>query len=170
MNPRSSPSAATREYAQLLLELHALDQQGREESADAEAIRDKMDRPWYAMPQRETDLMRGLSEDLYQVSAGKYPSKAMTPEERHEYAEAGRQALARFDVDPDPWLHFLRRPYPEDLPSDAIPYWQSETWQQLGFPEAAQQFRAFAERCSPGGQTGGFALLILLLGTLTEAA
>ena len=56
---------ALHEYARLLAQLHALMAQGKDESAEADSIREQMERPWQQMTKQEQEWMRGLSADLY---------------------------------------------------------------------------------------------------------
>ena len=51
-------SAAALEYARLLLRLHELFCQGKEEGEEPDAIRDQMEAPWYRMTPSEQERMR----------------------------------------------------------------------------------------------------------------
>lgn len=63
-NPPNTPESPAEEYARLLGKLHELITQGEGDSAEADAIRDEMDGPWYALTEQERERLNGLSEDL----------------------------------------------------------------------------------------------------------
>ena len=48
-----------------LLKLHALMQENNGDSAEADELRDQMDKPWYAMSDSERALISSVSEALY---------------------------------------------------------------------------------------------------------
>ncbi len=64
-------SRELQEYAQLLRQLHGLIRDGKNNSDEADAIREKMEDPWYAMNSDEHEQMTVLSVLLYAV-AGDY--------------------------------------------------------------------------------------------------
>lgn len=49
-------------------ELHQLLAQGKDDSAEADAIRDRTDGPWQALSEVERSRVRNLSEDLYSLT------------------------------------------------------------------------------------------------------
>lgn len=51
-----------------ILNLHRLAIDGRDESPEADAIRDATDGPWEALTEVERKRVRGLSEDLYSMT------------------------------------------------------------------------------------------------------
>lgn len=53
------------EYVRLLLHLHTLVDSGRGESSEADAVRDKMDRPHLALSEEERRIVALVSEALY---------------------------------------------------------------------------------------------------------
>src|SRR5688572_7176089 len=62
-------SEAFKTYARLLRQLHAFIRDGAGDSDEADAVRDRMDRPWAMMPPPEQELTRFLSADLYDLAA-----------------------------------------------------------------------------------------------------
>src|SRR5262249_25251866 len=118
--------------------------------AEADALRDEMDAPWYAMSEAERRRVGGLSEDLYSLAEGGAKQVAMTREERQRWAEEAKAALSALQRgDYDTPLSFLRRPYPEDVPRHAIPFLQSRCWERLGDMDVAILFMKEAERHDP---------------------
>ena len=55
-----------RQYEALLKQLHELDLAGKSESEEADALRDRMDAPWYALSVPEQDQLGAISVRLYQ--------------------------------------------------------------------------------------------------------
>ena len=51
-----------------LVELHRLGKEGKDDSPEAELVRDAMDAPWNALSRTEVERAQWLSEDLYSVS------------------------------------------------------------------------------------------------------
>src|ERR1017187_4762669 len=85
------------ESARLLRDLHALFAHSKEESEEADAIREQMEGPWYAMTPQERELMRGLSADLYSVVDGGPPRVAMSSPELQTWQIEARELKAQFD-------------------------------------------------------------------------
>ena len=48
--------------------LHALSVAGQSQSPEADALRDSLEGPWYALSETEQQRLNGLSEDLYSLS------------------------------------------------------------------------------------------------------
>src|SRR6185312_16924142 len=59
-----------------LHQIHALTLAGQDDSPEADAIRDRLDRPWYDLSEIEKQRIKGLSEDLYSISD---PSQELLP-------------------------------------------------------------------------------------------
>ena len=57
-----------------LRELHQLRPAGREDSAEADAVRDATDTAWEGLTKVEKKRLSGLSEDLYSVSDPERPT------------------------------------------------------------------------------------------------
>jgi len=149
---------AVQEYTRLLLQLDDLMLQGRGNSDEADELRECMETQWYEMTDQERERVGGLSEDLYSIATGGPKAVNMSPPERAEYARAAKTAL-RDANDSDPALAFLRRPYPSDLPPDAVPTLQSRFWERLGDLEVALRFMREAERRNP--KQAVFVLILL---------
>ena len=136
------PAVATddspvRAYARLLLGLHDLIAAGRGDDPEADALRDQMDTPWYAMTEAEQERVGGLSEDLYALAENNRRSVKMSTEERKKW---GRDFGAAFEAGAwDGALELLRRP-PDDAAADLVALSRAECWEHLGVPEVALRF------------------------------
>src|SRR5260370_1197618 len=84
-----------------LLRLHELAQSGQDESPEADAIRDSLERPWYELSEVEKKRIAGLSEDLYAISEPPSQPHDMKPQAQRKLLEAdtarqsGAQARGR---------------------------------------------------------------------------
>jgi hypothetical protein len=80
------PLATSPEYqafAEGLRELHRLTLAGKDESPEADAVRDAMDKLWEAMSEDERKLASVLSENLYSISeprVGAIPEMSLPPQ------------------------------------------------------------------------------------------
>ena len=77
-----------------LLQLHELTLKGEDESPEAEAIRDSLERPWIGLSEVERKRITGLSEDLYSVSEPSGEPISTNPQAQGKLMEAieARQA------------------------------------------------------------------------------
>lgn len=157
------------EYVRLLLKLHELDPRGDLESEHLDSICEQMDRPWVQMSGKDRVRGKGLSQDLYALADGRQ-GVAMSPEERREWTRQADAALpAIFLGEVDGALHFLRRPFPNDLPPYTIPFLQARCWERLGEGEIALVFMKEAARLDPR-QAVCVLLILERLGRTEEAA
>ena len=136
--PLTGRSSGAESYARLLLRLHELSLAGREESPEADALRDEMTWHWYRMSAREQDLLTGLSADLNDLEAGGARSVDASPDEVADYRARARVVYESGDG--QQMLEFLRKPYPKSLPAGAVPFLQARVWQKLGYSQVAIVF------------------------------
>src|SRR4051812_5283432 len=107
MTKRPLPmSPAYVQYVRGLHRLHALVAEGRDDSPEADAVRDGMDEPGYALSEAERQRVNGLSEDLYSLSDPPAPAPEPNPQATRKLMEA---AEARSAGDWDRALELLRR-------------------------------------------------------------
>jgi hypothetical protein len=69
-------------------ELHHLLGAGKEDSPEAEAVRDATDGPWEALSEVERTRVRNLSEDLYSLFEPPLAPRPMGPREQAKLGEA----------------------------------------------------------------------------------
>jgi len=60
-------------------ELHLLMAEGKEDSPEADAIRDATDAPWESLSEIERRRVRTLSEDLYSLLEPSAPARPINP-------------------------------------------------------------------------------------------
>jgi hypothetical protein len=83
-----SDNPAYREAICGLLRLHELFEAGQDESPEADAIRDRLERPWHALSGVEKERVTGLSEDLYSLVDPSCERLSMTPEAEQGVSDA----------------------------------------------------------------------------------
>ncbi len=133
-------------YARLLVQLHVLIAEGKGDSAEADAVRDEMDAPGYALNEVEHARVNGLSEDLYTLAETGVKHVPMSPEERKAWGENIDRALRTGNWDGA--LQLLRRA-PSHLPTDRILFAQAWCWHRIGDLETASVFLQEAVRRCP---------------------
>ncbi len=143
----ATDDAPARVYGRLLLRLHDLIAKGQGDDPEADAVRDQMDAPWYAMTEAEQERLGGLSEDLYALAENNPRSARMSAEERRIW---GQEFGATFTAgDWDRALVLLRCP-PDNVPTDHVAFLQADCWEHLGCPEIALRFMRSATRLDAG--------------------
>jgi len=91
MSPAKIGTAKVKAYIRMLLPLHVLCMEGKEQSAEADKLRDSMDAPWYALSADEQDFAEMVSSDLFMLS-GEF--EAIEP--YIDSKTAPRKAVAKF--------------------------------------------------------------------------
>ena len=85
------PFPTSRSYVQSiqgLLRLHELTLKGEDDSPEAEAVRDSLDRPWSDLLEVEQKRITGLSADLYSISKPPGEPIPPNPEAEQKLSEA----------------------------------------------------------------------------------
>jgi hypothetical protein len=132
-------------YVRTVRELHHLFLNGKEESEEADAIRDASDIPWKAMTDEERERAGGLSEDLYSISDPPPDLQPMTLEARNQFTQAVEASLAR---DWDQALTLLRGLKPFVAP-EILSSYRGSIWLAMGDPATAAVFLDHAARYLP---------------------
>jgi hypothetical protein len=135
-------SPAFYESARLMVDLHRAMSTGDPDGPEADAIRDRMDQPWYQMTCDEQDLVRGLSQDLYTIGMDRTITGQLAIDVEAELREAlsGRT--------PKVVLELLRKKESYLLP-DQVAALRGVCWDRLGCQEAAATFFEEAVRLAP---------------------
>lgn len=157
-------------YARLLRQSHDLIAQNKGDTAEAEALAEQMDQPWYALTAQEQRRLRGLSADLHALHEGGPKRVEMSPDQLAAWQQAARDVYARSELgDVDAVLDFLRQPIPSNLPRHIVPFLQARSWEKLGDLETALVFMKEAERYDPE-QMVSVLILLQRLGKAEDAA
>ncbi len=121
-----------------LVALHRLIKEGKDDSPDAERIRDAPDAPLKALNATEKNRAQWLSDDLYSISEPDAGTKhrAMDPQFQQQLNEA---LEARQSRDWDRSLAILRRLKDYKLPA-LLSYLRGSIWLDAGYPEIAVEF------------------------------
>ena len=164
----NTPSQAVLESARLLRELHLLFLQGKDQSKEADAIRDDMESPWYGMTPDEQERIGGLSEDLYALADNGPRFVAMSEQQIQAWKKELEDWKNRYlQGDIDGWLAFWRRPRPNNFPppngnpASVVHFFQARCWDKYGDYETAALFMKAAEKTDP--QFSGLVLDLLHL-------
>jgi hypothetical protein len=135
------------EYVRLLHELHAAIREGKDESADGERIRDRMDEPASRLSSDEIDSVHGISGDFYSVTDPLLTAiRPRTAEVAQDLAEVSR---ARASKDFNRALNLLRRCASYMEPA-ALAFQRGKTWLEAGEPDIAALFLERAVELDPG--------------------
>ena len=156
--PPNNPSSQN--YRQVLrgyLRLHQLTVEGRDESPDADAVRDSLDLPWRALTDTERGGIQGLSADLYDISeliAG--GPREMNPQAQKNLAEAFE---AKHRGEWERALELLRR-WSKYIAPALLSYLRGGIWLVAGFPEVGAVFFEHAASLEP--DNANYAAIFLL--------
>ena len=133
-----------------LLELHRLMKDGKDDSPEAESIRDALDAPLSALSRADYERSRWLSEDLYSVSEpDDSVRKEMNPQAQKQLVEA-LEARQRRQWDRS--LELLRR-WKAYISPALLSYMRGTIWLDGGFADVAAVFFGHAAECDPDSET-----------------
>jgi tetratricopeptide (TPR) repeat protein len=141
-----------------LLRLHALTLEGQDESAEAQAILDSLERPWYGLSEAEKKRIKGLSEDLYSISDSPKLAIPSNPQATQKLIEA---AEARQQGEWDRALELLRR-WGQYLEPALLSYQRGCVWHDAGDDSTASLFLRHAAEFEPDNTQYKGAYLIAL--------
>ena len=126
-------------------ELHQLFAAGKEDSPEADAVRDATDGPWRALSEAERSRIRNLSEDLYSLIE---PPPTPQPMNLQTQAKLFEVFEARNRGDWDGALEILRGLRTQVEP-DLVSYLRGSTWLEAGDPGTAALFYSHARKLEP---------------------
>jgi tetratricopeptide (TPR) repeat protein len=144
-SPFGSPSF--RLVAKGLVELHRLGKDGKDDSPEAESVRDALDAPLNALNRTEEERAQWLSEDLYSVSEppAATTQKQMNPQAQQQLNEA---VEARQSREWDRALALLRQ-WREYISPALLSYLRGSIWLEAGNPDVAAMFYGHASESDP---------------------
>lgn len=117
-------------------ELHQLLAAGKDDSPEADAIRDATDGPWQALSEVERNRVRNLSEDLYSLVEPPPVAEPMNPQAQAKLYEAFE---ARERGEWDLALDLLRR-WRAYIDPALVSYLRGSIWLEAGDPGTAALF------------------------------
>jgi tetratricopeptide (TPR) repeat protein len=144
-----------RAYVHGVRELHQLAIAGKEDSPEADAIRDATDLPWEALSEVERERVGSLSEDLYSLAETPAAIPPMNPHVQAEQNEAF-EAIHRGEWDRS--LELLRR-LASFLAPDLLSFLRGKIWLEAGDIETAVLFLEHASRLQP--ENGNYLAIFL---------
>jgi len=148
MTTNSEPLTMNSSYVAMVRgtrELHQLIRAGKDDSPEADAIRDATDGPWQALSEIERNRIRHLSEDLYSLGELHASTQPMTPRAQARLLEAFE---ARQRGEWDRALDLLRR-WQEHIDPSLVAYLRGSIWLEAGDPETAALFYGHAYKLEP---------------------
>ncbi len=134
-----------------LVELHRLGKEGKDDSPEAELVRDAMDAPWNALSRTEVERAQWLSEDLYSVSEPR-ASFAQMEMDTNVQQQLGMAIEAKSSHEWDRALTLLRASQ-EHISSAVLSYLRGTIWEQAGYPDIAAFFYENAREIDPTLET-----------------
>jgi hypothetical protein len=126
-------------------ELHLLMAQGKDDSPEADSIRDATDAPWESLSEVERRRVRNLSEDLYSLDE---PAVPLQPSNPQAQSKLGDVLEARKHGDRDRALDVLRR-WGSYFDPALMSYLRGTVWLEAGDPATAALFFGHASKLQP---------------------
>lgn len=143
-------SSSFKMVAKGLIALHALGKAGKDESPEADSVRDSLDLPLAALNRIEKERAQWLSEDLYSVSEPSSASqKEMNPQAQQQLSEA---IEARLKGEWDLALKILRN-WQEYVAPPLLSYMRGSIWMGAGNADVAAMFYGHASECEPANES-----------------
>lgn len=139
MHANGQHTPAFQESVRLMVRLHYAMTNGDPDGPEADAIRDCMESPWYAMTASEQELVGGLSEDLYTIGS----DRPCVGDDLGAINSQLAESLAAQSIDEG--IVFLRQ-HQLELPSEQVAALRGMFWARLRQPEAARAFFEEAAR------------------------
>lgn len=132
---------------QLLLQLHNLIAHGKEDSEEAESVRDATEKPWYRLSEAEQTRLRVLSANL-DMLINDEAFRHVPPEQRTEKYLGDLLVQAQQNRDWDTALALLRNG-PDFLSPDELAHLRGASYFYLGHYDIAYLFAEYAFKQNP---------------------
>lgn len=156
---RMLKNPAYEQVERILLQLHDLRMEGKDDGAEAEQLWEEMEYYLEKLPPEATTFLEGLSADLYQISGEEIlakPSPSLDPaaflQSVHDNDWAASLVLARFEAVRD-MLNWGNK---------EVAIHRANAWQQLGREELSLRFLEYAFTCDAEDEKIGTLLLLRL--------
>jgi len=150
MSPRPLPMSPS--YLAMVRgtrDLHQLLAAGKDDSPEADAIRDATDGPWQVLSEAERNRIGGLSEDLYSLVEPPPAALPMNPQAQAKLSEAFE---ARHRGEWDRALNLLRR-WRAYIDPALLGYLRGSIWLEAGDPATAALFLEHAFALEHGNES-----------------
>ena len=135
-----------REYVRLLLGLHGLFVEGKGESPEADALRDRMDAAWEKLDHEQVEGVAGLASDLNWVRRGPAPLGTLKAGPVEDDLLALNHSIRSGE-----WHQVLKdlRRMGSLLRDSALSYLRGDAWRHLGDYAVASLFFEHARAIEP---------------------
>ena len=143
-------------------ELHRLSVAGKDDSPEADAIRDATDGPWESLSEVERRRVRNLSEDLYSLVESPPITQPKNPQVQAKLSEA---LEARQRGEWDRALDLLRR-WRANIDPALLSHVRGSIWREAGDPATAVLFYEHAANLEP--DNGNYQAMFLDVLNITE--
>jgi hypothetical protein len=132
--------------ARAVRDLHRLTVAARDESPEADGIRDSSDAAWHALSEVEQKRIAGLSEDLYSISDPPAGGNEVFDPQAQARLNDAYEARRRGDYDRA--LELLRR-WGKHLSPSLVSFLRGAIWREAGDPDTAGLFFEHAACLEP---------------------
>ena len=133
-----------------LLRMHQLSLDGKEESEEADLVRESANDYWNDLSKPEKDRLTGLSKNLYEISDGPaQPREPMSPQTQGKLVGA---VEARERGEWDKALELLRE-WGKYFPAALVSVLRGTIWRDAGEPKVAVVFFEHASHLEPENET-----------------
>jgi len=157
IRPQPFPSSPSYQaVVRALLRMHRLTLEGKDESDEADALRDSMDGPWEGLSEVERERVTGLSKDLYEISDN--PGRAPEPTGPEAEGKLNEAYEAHERGEWDRALELLR-PLGKYFPAQFISYLRGTVWRAAGDAATAAVF--FGHASPPDADNENFLPVLL---------
>jgi hypothetical protein len=134
------------EFVRLLYDLHVAIKEGRDETVEGEALRDRMDEPGSRLTREEVAAIHGISADFYSLTDE--PNPGGSPITAEVLADLESALHARKTKDFQEALVLLRK-HAECIPPASLAYLRGTVWMEAGEHCIAAAFLQRARKLDP---------------------
>jgi tetratricopeptide (TPR) repeat protein len=135
------------DYVRLLYQLHRAIKEGWDETAEGEALRERMDEPGRGLSREEITSLNGISADFYSLTETPVPDWQEVTAEAMGDLESALEARKSSDFNRS--LELLRK-HAECSPPASLAYLRGQIWLDAGEFAIATEFLQRASELDPG--------------------
>jgi hypothetical protein len=134
------------DYVRLLYQLHRAIKEGWDETAEGEALRERMDEPGRGLSREEITSLNGISADFYSLT--ETPIQDFPEMTAEAMADLEPVLAARKSSDFNRSLELLRK-HSDRIPPASLAYWRGRVWLEAGEFPIATEFLQRASELAP---------------------